>query len=184
MKRYIIYGVFATAALLIAAETLQPVSGGTLSRPTPAPAFTHTDPSAWLNSRPLTWTDLRGKVVLLDFWAFECWNCYRSFPWLRNLEARLGPEGLQVIGVHTPEFEREKVKANVQAKVKEFRLHNPIMLDNDYSYWHAMGNRFWPAWYLIDKRGRIRAVFYGETHRGDRQARQIENTLRELLGES
>ncbi len=71
----------------------------------PVPAFTHTAVAEWINSLPLTLEALRGKVVLLDFWTFACWNCYRSFPWLNELEARLHERGLRVIGVHTPEFE-------------------------------------------------------------------------------
>ena len=184
MKRYIIYSVIFCSAVLFCTEVLRPVSGETLAQPLPAPAFTHTGAGDWLNSAPLSWDKLRGKVVLVDFWAFECWNCYRSFPWLRDMEARLEPRGLRVIGVHTPEFDREKVKANVVAKIREFMLHHPVMLDNDHSYWRAMGNRFWPAYYIVDKQGRVRAVFYGETHRGDRQAAQIEAVIRELLKES
>jgi thiol-disulfide isomerase/thioredoxin len=184
MKRYIIYSVLFCSAVLFSMEMLRPADGATLSRPLPVPAFTHTKPGDWLNSAPLTWKDLRGKVVLVDFWTFECWNCYRSFPWLRDMEARLEPEGLQVIGVHSPEFDREKVKSSIEAKIREFMLHHPVMIDNDHSYWRAMGNRYWPAYYIVDKQGRIRAVFYGETHRGDRQAKQIETTIRDLLQES
>ena len=184
MKRYIIYSVLFCGAVLFSMEMLRPADGATLARPLTAPAFTHTDAGDWLNSAPLTWKDLRGKVVLVDFWTFECWNCYRSFPWLRDMETRLAPEGLQVIGVHTPEFDREKVKSSIEAKIREFMLQHPVMIDNDHSYWRAMGNRYWPAYYIVDKQGRIRAVFYGETHRGDRQARQIEATIRDLLQES
>ncbi len=170
--------------LALAFAVLAALPGGALERAVPAPAFTHTSPADWLNSAPLTWEDLRGKVVLMDFWTFECWNCYRSFPWMNALEARLQPLGLQVIGVHTPEFEHEKVRENVVAKAAEFGLHHPIMLDNDFSYWRAMNNRYWPAFYLVDKRGAIRAAFYGETRAGDRRARQIEQLARQLLAES
>lgn len=170
--------------LAIAAVVLAALPGGALDRAAPAPAFTHTDPADWLNSAPLTWEGLRGKVVLMDFWTFECWNCYRSFPWMNDLEARLQPLGLQVIGVHTPEFEHEKVRENVAAKAAEFGLRHPIMLDNDFSYWRAMNNRYWPAFYLVDRQGRIRAAFYGETHAGDRRARRIEQLARQLLAES
>jgi thiol-disulfide isomerase/thioredoxin len=114
--------------------------------PVPAPDFTRQDAFAWINSKPLTLRDLRGKVVLLDFWTFDCWNCYRSFPWLKSLEGRFESKGLRVIGVHTPEFAHEKVKSNVMAKIKEFGLHRPVMMDNDFAYWNAMGNRFWPAY--------------------------------------
>lgn len=184
MKRHIIYGLIIGTAAVLALPLLQPVSGGTLEEPVSAPAFTHNQPRDWFNSGPLTWDDLEGKVVLLDFWTFDCWNCYRSFPWLRELEAELAPEGLQVIGVHTPEFAHEKVRKNVAAKIEEFMLHHPVMMDNDFSYWRAMGNRYWPAFYVIDKRGRVRAAYFGETHSGDRQARRIETVIRELLEES
>lgn len=151
--------------------------------PRPAPEFTQTDASAWINSRPLTLKDLRGEVVLLDFWTFDCWNCYRSFPWLNALEARFQGQSLRVIGVHTPEFAHEKVKTDVVAKIKAFGLHHPVMMDNDFAYWNAVGNRFWPAYYLIDKQGRLRASFVGETHVGDERAKAIETALEYLLAE-
>ncbi len=151
--------------------------------PTAAPAFTHDGVGDWLNSEPLTIESLRGKVVLIDFWAFECWNCYRSFPWLNGLEAQFEAEGLQVIGVHAPEFERERVRSAVAAKAHEFELHHPIMIDNDFSYWRALGNRYWPSYYLIDKRGQIRYRFVGETHAGTPQAKRVEQAVRELLHE-
>ncbi len=149
----------------------------------PAPQFTGTDAAVWLNSAPLKIEELRGKVVLLDFWTFDCWNCYRSFPWLESLEDRYQGKGLQVVGIHTPEFAHEKIRANVEEKVKEFNIRHPVMMDNDFGYWNAMRNRYWPAFYLIDKSGNIRAVFIGETHAGDRRARAIEDKLQQLLDE-
>jgi thiol-disulfide isomerase/thioredoxin len=101
------------------------VTGGTLEQSIRAPEFTQTDANNWLNSPPLTFDVLKGKVVLIDFWTFECWNCYRSFPWMNGLQQRLEDQGLQIIGVHTPEFEREKVKENIIAKAEEFKLHHP-----------------------------------------------------------
>ncbi len=150
----------------------------------PAPEFTHQGEQDWINSPPLQLSELRGKVVLLDVWTFECWNCYRSFPWLTDLEARLEPQGLQVIGVHSPEFEHERERAAVERKAEEFGLHHPIMLDNDFSYWRALRNRYWPAFYVIDKKGVLRGAFFGETHPGDRRARAIDALLQELLAES
>ncbi len=147
------------------------------------PEFTHSDSSDWINSDPLRVADLRGKVVLVDFWTFECWNCYRSFPWLNELEARLADADFQVIGVHSPEFERERDRAQVAEKVREFGLRHPVMIDNDFSYWRALGNRYWPTFYLVDKEGRIRAHYIGETHAGSRQAKAIERRIRELLAE-
>ncbi len=148
-----------------------------------APEFPHASTEEWINSEPLSLKHLRGQVVLLDFWTFDCWNCYRSFPWLNAVEKRYAPRGLQVIGVHTPEFPHEKVRANIVGKVHEFEIHHPVMIDNDHSYWRAMGNRYWPAFYLIDKQGRVRAIFVGETHAGDRNATKMEKTIEKLLAE-
>ncbi len=147
----------------------------------PAPEFTHTDASDWLNSEPLALQDLRGKVVLLDVWTFGCWNCYRSFPWLNGLEAKYKQQGLQVIGVHSPEFTHEHERDKLAEKLKEFKLTNPQMIDNDFSYWKALGNRYWPAFYLIDKEGNLRARYVGETHEGDRNAVRIEAMVEKLL---
>ena len=149
----------------------------------PLPEFTHNAPVDWLNSEPISAESLRGKVVLVDFWTFECWNCYRSFPWLNKLEDKLLNENFTVIGVHSPEFDRERDRAAVAAKVKEFGLRHPVMIDNDFSYWKAMNNRYWPTFYLIDKQGSVRYRFVGETHSGDRQATLIERRIRELLAE-
>ncbi|MFQ5935605.1 MAG: redoxin family protein [Acidiferrobacterales bacterium] len=154
-----------------------------VKRTAQAPEFTHSDPQAWINSSPLTLAGLRGRVVMLDFWTFDCWNCYRSFPWLKALEAKFADRELTVVGVHTPEFKHERVRVNVVRKVEEFALEHPVMMDNDYSYWRAMGNRYWPAFYLIDKQGHVRAVYVGETHAGDRQAESIEHHIAELLSE-
>lgn len=163
---------------------LLPMAGGaTFSTPYPVPEFTHTTDDEWLNSQPLTLENLQGKVLLIDFWTFDCWNCYRSFPWMKAMEARLEPKGLQIIGVHTPEFEHEKIRENIVNKIGEFGLQHPIMIDNDFSYWRAMRNKYWPAYYIIDKQGRVRAAYYGETHEGDQRAKQIESLITALLQE-
>lgn len=148
-----------------------------------APEFTGHNTVDWINSPPLKLADLHGHVVLLDVWTFECWNCYRSFPWLNDLEARLGPRGLKVIGIHSPEFERERDASAVRRKVAEFGLGHPVMLDNDFRYWRALNNQYWPAYYLIDKQGRLRARFVGETHKNTAQARRIEQAITALLAE-
>jgi len=148
-----------------------------------APEFTHKQASAWINSQPLQLADLKGKVVMLDIWSYGCWNCYRSFPWTNDLEQRLKDKDFIVIGVHAPEFDHERDRNNVVAKAKEFKLHHPIMMDNDFSYWNALGNQYWPTFYLIDKQGRLRAKFFGETHKGDRNARKIEASIEFLLNE-
>jgi hypothetical protein len=147
----------------------------------PLPEFTHLAAADWINSEPLQVPDLRGRVVLLHVWTFECWNCYRSFPWLETVVERFGPRGLVTIGVHSPEFDRERVRDDVVARAKKFGLKHPTMIDNDLSYWRALDNRYWPAWYIVDQRGIIRAVVVGEIHAGDRRAVSVEETIDSLL---
>jgi thiol-disulfide isomerase/thioredoxin len=149
----------------------------------PLPEFSQSAPAAWLNSAPLKVADLAGSVVLLEFWTFDCVNCRRSVPWLKEIEARLGPKGLRVIGIHTPEFAHEKVRANVASKTRAFGITHPVMLDPDFYYWNALGNQYWPAFYLVDRKGRLRALFVGETHIGDAQARRIEDAIATLIAE-
>lgn len=149
----------------------------------PLPEFTQSEAQAWLNSSPLKKEDLLGKVVLIDFWTFDCWNCYRSFPWLHEVEDRFEGKGLQVIGIHSPEFEHEHERARLEKKVAKYKLEHPIMMDNDFSYWKAMKNQYWPAFYLVDKNGVIRQRFIGETHSGGSQATRIEALIEQLLAE-
>ncbi len=155
-----------------------------LSRPYVVPEFTHTDAEDWINSRPLLREDLQGKVVLIDFWTFGCWNCYRSFPWLKKLESRFDADKFMVLGVHTPEFDHEKDRRKVAAKVKEFGLEHAVMIDNDFSYWKAMKNRYWPSFYIIDKAGKVRAAYVGEMRDGAKQASYIERQIESLLAET
>jgi thiol-disulfide isomerase/thioredoxin len=147
-----------------------------------APGFTSTEPGQWLNSPPLDWRRLRGKVVLIEFWTFACSNCIGSIPWLRGLAGKFGSD-LVIVGVHTPEFPHEAERENVVRKLVELGVSYPVMLDSDYRYWKLLGNRWWPAFYLVDRRGRIRARHIGETHDGDPRARTIETGLRQLANE-
>ena len=149
--------------------------------PAQMPEFTQVDPAAWINSKPLSVKDLRGKVILIDVWTYGCWNCYKSFPWLRALENKFSDQDFQVIGIHSPEFDREKERDNVVKKVEEFMLHHPVMMDNNRAYWRSLRNRYWPAYYIVDKEGNIRDAFIGETHAGDRNAKKIEKLITKLL---
>ena len=158
-------------APMLAAETAQPL-----------PALTHTRAEDWLNSRPLSTEALRGKVVLVEFWTFACWNCYRSIPWLNTLDRKFAKDFV-TLGVHTPELPQEYELARVKAKLAELSVSSPVMIDNDYSFWKAMGNRYWPAFYLVDRQGRVRAHYAGETHAGDRNARRMEADIEALLKE-
>jgi len=133
--------------------------------------------SSWINSPALTIEQLRGKVVLIDFWTYSCINCVRTLPYLKKWYDAYKDNGLVIVGVHTPEFEFEKNKENVQAAVKRFGIMYPVALDNDYKTWQNYNNHYWPAHYLIDQNGIVKKHHFGE---GAYQ--EIENALRALLG--
>lgn len=126
---------------------------------------------AWLNSEPLRLAELRGKVVLLDFWTFGCVNCIRTLPHVRGWHERYGAEGLVVIGVHTPEFAHERPLPALRDAVARHGLRYPIAQDNAYRSWNAYGVRYWPAQILIDREGRIAWRHYGEGGEADTEAR-------------
>ena len=107
----------------------------------------------------------------------------RTIPWVREVRSRYGPRGLEVVGVHTPEFEHERRRSEVQQAVKEHKLDYPHYLDNDSAYWNALRNQYWPATYLVDRRGRIRVVHVGEVHSGQDSGRELEAALEALLAE-
>lgn len=116
----------------------------------------------WINSRPLTLADLRGKVVLVQFWTFACYNCLNALPHVKALEAKYRDKGLVVIGVHTPELPRERVVSNVRSEVKRLGITYPVVIDNDYKIWKAYHNQYWPAAYYADATGKIRFYHFGE----------------------
>ena len=181
---YALVAAVVLAAVAVAALMApMPASSGRV-KPQPVPEFTQTAASQWHNSAPLKWSNLRGKVVLIDFWAFECWNCYRSFPWLHGVEEKFAGNDFTVVGIHTPEFSHEHDREQLAEKIREFKLEHPVMMDNDYRFWRSMNNRYWPAFYLVDKRGQIRGYYVGETHSGTSRARQIEKHIKRLLAES
>lgn len=135
---------------------------------------------SWINSEPLTLeTDLKGKVVLVDFWTYTCINCVRTFPYLREWYEKYHDSGFEIIGVHSPEFEFEKKFDNVLYASKQYELKYPIVQDNDFKIWSAYQNRYWPAHYLIDANGDIRY-----THFGEGKYIETENAIRTLLNES
>ncbi len=182
----LLFACIATTLLFAGARLLTPLAlaaGPAVASNTQAPEFPHTRESSWLNSPPLTLASLRGKVVLLDIWTTDCWNCYHSFPWLRRVTDRFANHGLVVIGVHSPEFESEKNRAGIAARLAQYQLTNPQMLDDDFAYWRRLENQYWPAFYLIDKQGRIRQLLVGEQHVGDRAARNFEAGIQALLDE-
>ncbi|MDV4157235.1 cytochrome c biogenesis protein DipZ [Rhizobium brockwellii] len=132
----------------------------------------------WLNSEPLTTEQLRGKVVLVDFWTYSCINCIRTIPYVRAWAEKYADQGLVVIGVHAPEFAFEKKIDNVKRAIGDFQIGYPVAIDNDYSIWRAFENSYWPAAYLIDAKGQIRYHHFGEGNYS-RTEKAIQDLLRE-----
>jgi len=118
--------------------------------------------SAWLNSPPLSAADLRGKVVLIDFWTYTCINWLRTLPYVRAWAEKYREHGLVVIGVHAPEFSFEHDLENVRRAARDMRVEYPIAVDNDFAIWQAFTNHYWPALYLVDAQGHIRYHHFGE----------------------
>ena len=135
--------------------------------------------TGWLNSPPLTREQLRGKVVLVDFWTYSCINCLRAMPYVHEWERRYRDHGLVVLGVHTPEFAFERDPRNVMRAVAQLKVGYPVALDNEYRIWRAFENRYWPAHYFIDAQGRIRAHQFGEGNYA-----HSEQVIRRLLQEA
>ncbi len=143
-------------------------------KPYKAPQFK--DISAWINSKPLALSHLKGKVVLVDFWTYSCINCVRNNPYLEHWYKTYKKYGLVVVGIHAPEFSFEKVKSNVQAAVKAQHLTYPVGMDNNFATWNAYNNQAWPTSYLINSKGYIVRV-----HAGEGQYVQEEQAIRQLL---
>jgi thiol-disulfide isomerase/thioredoxin len=133
----------------------------------------------WINSPPLTRESLRGKVVLVDFWTYSCINCLRTLPYVRAWADKYRDAGLVVIGVHSPEFAFEKLPANVRAATRDLGVAFPVAVDSDYALWRAFGNQYWPAFWFVDARGRIRHHQFGEGRYDE-----AERVIRQLLAEA
>jgi thiol-disulfide isomerase/thioredoxin len=132
----------------------------------------------WINSPAITKSALRGKVTMVEIWTYGCYNCLNALPHIKATAAKYRDAGLVTIGVHTPEFDREKVPANVMRRVRELGVTFPVVMDNDFAIWRAFGNRYWPAVYIVDKQGRIRFHHDGEGRYDD-----IDAAVRTLLAE-
>jgi thiol-disulfide isomerase/thioredoxin len=133
---------------------------------------------AWLNSPPLTRDQLKGKVVLIDFWTYSCINCLRTIPYVVAWAEKYRAEGLVVIGVHTPEFAFEKDTGNVSKALRELKITYPVAIDNKYAIWNAFNNQYWPAHYFVDARGNIRYHHFGEGNYAESE-QVIQQLLRE-----
>ena len=172
----------AAAAMLAVtcfAEAVGPSPFTTRRADTPAPLHALAQAGPWLNSPPLTPQQLRGKVVLVDFWTYSCINCLRTLPYVRAWAERYRDAGLVVVGVHSPEFDFEKLPPNVRKATERLDIHYPVVIDSDFGVWRAFNNRAWPALYFVDAQGRIRHQQYGEG-----RYEQAEQLIRTLLIEA
>src|ERR1700748_2546172 len=154
-------------ASIVGSSPLSGLSGGT----------------GWINSTPLTAKQLKGKVVLIDFWDYSCINCIRAIPYVRAWADKYKDAGLVVIGVHTPEFDVEKQQANVEKAIKKFNITYPVVLDNNLAIWNAFSNQYWPAHYFIDAKGKVRFEHFGEGEY-DQSERWIQELLKEANAKS
>lgn len=141
----------------------------------PAPEFSGL--ANWINSEEIkSMKELRGKVVLVDFWTYSCFNCVNTFPYVQGWHEKFADEGLVVLGIHAPEFDFERNANNVRNAAKKHGLTYPIAQDNGFKLWRAYKNRYWPAFYLIDKQGMVRY-----THFGEGRYKEMEAAIASLL---
>jgi cytochrome c biogenesis protein CcdA/thiol-disulfide isomerase/thioredoxin len=172
------HGIGAEAA----ADAPAPDAGGEVPLHDYGPAPDFVGNQSWFNTpgdRPLTLEQLRGRVVLVDFWTYTCINCIRTLPYLTAWDARYRRDGLTIVGVHSPEFPFERDAGNVEDAIARNGIHYPVAQDNDLATWSAYGNQYWPAEYFIDARGHVRYVHFGEGEYGEK-----EQVIRELLAEA
>jgi thiol-disulfide isomerase/thioredoxin len=132
----------------------------------------------WLNSPELSAESLRGKVVLVDFWTYDCINCQHTLPYVKDWAKKYEKDGLVVIGVHTPEYGYERIIDNVRDQVKKLGITYPVAIDNNYTIWRNFDNQYWPAHYLIDAKGQVRYSHFGEG-RYEAQEQMIQQLLKE-----
>jgi thiol-disulfide isomerase/thioredoxin len=172
-RRFLASGLLAGVG---AAGALPATPGFALSAAGKAPGFARID--SWLNTEAAVGpAALRGRVTLVNFWTYSCIYVLRTLPYLRRWNEEYGPAGLQVIGIHTPEFGFEHLRRNVEDAVRELGIRYPVGQDNSYETWRAWGNRAWPAFYLLDRDGRIVMLREGEGY-----AFELERAIRGLLG--
>ena len=145
---------------------------------TKAPAAAEISSGVWINSEPLTLKSLHGRVVLIEFWTFACYNCRNTLPWLKKWDAQYRDKGLTIIGVHTPELDFERDIDQLRREVGALGINYPVVTDQDYSTWKAYGVEAWPTFFVVDKQGRVRW-----THVGEGYYDKTEEVIKKLLAE-
>jgi len=157
----------------------QMIPSRALTEETKAPAAPEISSGQWINSEPLTLKSLHGRVVLIEFWTFACYNCRNTLPTVKKWDAQYRDKGLTIIGVHTPELDYENNVDNLRREVASLGIKYPVVTDNDYSTWKAYGVEAWPTVFLLDKQGRIRW-----THVGEGYYDETEQMIKKLLAEA
>src|ERR1041385_1779618 len=156
----------------------QMIPSRALTEETKAPAAPEISSGQWINSEPLTLKSLHGRVVLIEFWTFACYNCRNTLPTVKKWDAQYRDTGLTIIGVHTPELDYENNVDNLRREVASLGIKYPVVTDNDYSTWKAYGVEAWPTVFLLDKQGRVRW-----THVGEGAYDETEAAIKKLLAE-
>jgi thiol-disulfide isomerase/thioredoxin len=156
----------------------QMIPSGRMTEETKAPTAPELSSGVWINSEPLTLKGLHGRVVLIEFWTFACYNCRNTLPTVKKWDAQYRDKGLTIIGVHTPETDLENNVDEVRREVAALGIKYPVVTDNDYSTWKAYGVEAWPTLFLLDKQGRVRW-----THVGEGAYDQTEDAIKKLLDE-
>jgi thiol-disulfide isomerase/thioredoxin len=188
-------GVVGTGAAKLASSSLKRSASPSSPSPTPSSMSTSTSEvvasspstskglpdfqgiSQWLNSAPLAIADLKGSVVLVQFWTFACINCQRTLPYITQWHRTYAAQGLKVIGIHTPEFPFERDANNIKRALKQHQITYPVPIDNDFKTWNAYKNQYWPHLFLADRQGILRY-----DHIGEGAYDETEQRIRQLLG--
>jgi thiol-disulfide isomerase/thioredoxin len=165
-------------AAVTATGGLSNLEADTMISPAKAPAAPEFAKGDWINSDPLTLNKLRGRVVLVEFWTFGCYNCRNTLASVKEWHARYRERGLTIVGVHTPETSSEYNLDNVRREVPALGIKYPVVTDNDYTTWKAYGVEAWPTILVVDKLGRIRWL-----HVGEGRYEETENVIKTLLAE-
>ena len=156
----------------------QMIPSRTLTEETKAAAAPELSSGRWINSEPLTLKSLHGRVVLIDFWTFACYNCRNTLPSVKKWDAQYRDKGLTIIGVHTPESDLERHEADLRREITELGIKYAVVTDNDYSTWKAYRVEAWPTLFLLDKQGRVRWMHVGEGYYDE-----TEEMIKKLLAE-
>lgn len=156
----------------------QMIPSRTLTTETKAPAAPELSNGVWINSEPLALKSLHGRVVLIDFWTFACYNCLNTLPHVKNWDTQYRDKGLTIIGVHTPESDLERNENDLRRQIADLGIKYPVVTDNDYSTWKAYSVEAWPTLFLLDKQGRVRWM-----HVGEGSYDETETAIKKLLTE-